>query len=34
MAGFAGQFSSKPVVEMAGFEPFNFDRYWPVLTDR
>jgi hypothetical protein len=20
--------------KVAGFEPFNFDRYWPVLTDR
>jgi len=23
-----------PAIEMAGFEPLNFDYSWPVLTDR
>jgi len=34
MAGFGSALSSSPVIEMAGFEPLNFDHFWRVLTDR
>jgi hypothetical protein len=35
MAGFDSSFATRsPVIEMAGFEPLNFDYYWLVLTDR